>query len=172
MAKNFIWGEGWVNYSFKVCLDYHLGYFNECKLRTMLISQGRSTKLAIMYSPRRIWHLAFLIISACAMFPESPLTLVAQLDTCAELIKVLRSGGAHLDFRTRDGLTALHKAVQTHNHVALTVSWCTFPPTRTIQRKTHPYTTHRKLLGVCAHMSVIFHVLSADIVGSGGVSRL
>uniref|UniRef100_A0A8C1Y3X8 SH3 and multiple ankyrin repeat domains 3b n=1 Tax=Cyprinus carpio TaxID=7962 RepID=A0A8C1Y3X8_CYPCA len=51
---------------------------------------------------------------------ESPLTLVAQLDTCAELIKVLRSGGAHLDFRTRDGLTALHKAVQTHNHVALT----------------------------------------------------
>ncbi|XP_050963467.1 SH3 and multiple ankyrin repeat domains protein 3 isoform X4 [Labeo rohita] len=51
---------------------------------------------------------------------ESPLTLVAQLDTCADLIKVLRSGGAHLDFRTRDGLTALHKAVQTHNHVALT----------------------------------------------------
>lgn len=56
------------------------------------------------------------------MFPESPLTLGAQLDTCAELIKVLRSGGAHLDFRTRDGLTAMHKAVQTHNHVALTVS--------------------------------------------------
>ncbi|XP_067284145.1 SH3 and multiple ankyrin repeat domains protein 3 isoform X5 [Pseudorasbora parva] len=51
---------------------------------------------------------------------ESPLTLVAQLDTCADLIKVLRSGGAHLDFRTRDGLTALHKAIQTHNHVALT----------------------------------------------------
>ncbi|XP_073803152.1 SH3 and multiple ankyrin repeat domains protein 3 isoform X10 [Danio rerio] len=51
---------------------------------------------------------------------ESPLTLVAQLDTCADLIKVLRSGGAHLDFRTRDGLTALHKAAQTHNHVALT----------------------------------------------------
>ncbi|XP_057179524.1 SH3 and multiple ankyrin repeat domains protein 3 isoform X4 [Triplophysa rosa] len=51
---------------------------------------------------------------------ESPLTLVAQLDSCGDLIKVLRSGGAHLDFRTRDGLTALHKAVQTHNHVALT----------------------------------------------------
>nr|XP_021327197.1 SH3 and multiple ankyrin repeat domains protein 3 isoform X9 [Danio rerio] len=51
---------------------------------------------------------------------ESPLTLVAQLDTCADLIKVLRSGGAHLDFRTRDGLTALHKAAQMHNHVALT----------------------------------------------------
>ncbi|XP_073728454.1 SH3 and multiple ankyrin repeat domains protein 3 isoform X4 [Misgurnus anguillicaudatus] len=51
---------------------------------------------------------------------ESSLTLVAQLDSCADLIKVLRSGGAHLDFRTRDGLTALHKAAQTHNHVALT----------------------------------------------------
>uniref|UniRef100_A0AAR2LAT1 SH3 and multiple ankyrin repeat domains 3b n=1 Tax=Pygocentrus nattereri TaxID=42514 RepID=A0AAR2LAT1_PYGNA len=51
---------------------------------------------------------------------ESPLTLAAQLDSSAELIKVLRSGGAHLDFRTRDGITALHKAVQTHNHVALT----------------------------------------------------
>ncbi|KAI4895621.1 hypothetical protein NFI96_028071 [Prochilodus magdalenae] len=51
---------------------------------------------------------------------ESPLTLAAQIDSSADLIKVLRSGGAHLDFRTRDGITALHKAVQTHNHVALT----------------------------------------------------
>ncbi|KAL2103022.1 hypothetical protein ACEWY4_002190 [Coilia grayii] len=51
---------------------------------------------------------------------ESPLTLAAQLDSCADLIKVLRSGGAHLDFRTRDGITALHKAVQSRNHVALT----------------------------------------------------
>ncbi|XP_028811419.1 SH3 and multiple ankyrin repeat domains protein 3 isoform X3 [Denticeps clupeoides] len=51
---------------------------------------------------------------------ESPLTLAAQLDSSADLIKVLRSGGAHLDFRTRDGITALHKAVQTRNHIALT----------------------------------------------------
>ncbi|XP_047660250.1 SH3 and multiple ankyrin repeat domains protein 3 isoform X3 [Tachysurus fulvidraco] len=51
---------------------------------------------------------------------ESPLTLAAQLESSADLIKVLRSGGAHLDFRTRDGITALHKAVQTHNHIALT----------------------------------------------------
>ncbi|XP_031438337.1 SH3 and multiple ankyrin repeat domains protein 3 isoform X2 [Clupea harengus] len=51
---------------------------------------------------------------------ESPLTLAAQLDSCADLIKVLRNGGAHLDFRTRDGITALHKAVQSRNHVALT----------------------------------------------------
>ncbi|XP_063073428.1 SH3 and multiple ankyrin repeat domains protein 3 isoform X2 [Engraulis encrasicolus] len=51
---------------------------------------------------------------------ESPLTLAAQLDSCADVIKVLRNGGAHLDFRTRDGITAVHKAVQSRNHVALT----------------------------------------------------
>ncbi|KAL0968368.1 hypothetical protein UPYG_G00265960 [Umbra pygmaea] len=50
---------------------------------------------------------------------ECPLTLASQLEGCAELIKVLKSGGAHLDFRTREGLTALHKAVRTKNHTAL-----------------------------------------------------
>ncbi|XP_035258013.1 SH3 and multiple ankyrin repeat domains protein 3-like isoform X3 [Anguilla anguilla] len=50
---------------------------------------------------------------------ECPMTMAAQLEGCAELIKVLKSGGAHLDFRTRDGITALHKAVRTKNHTAL-----------------------------------------------------
>uniref|UniRef100_A0A3Q1FUX8 SH3 and multiple ankyrin repeat domains protein 3 n=1 Tax=Acanthochromis polyacanthus TaxID=80966 RepID=A0A3Q1FUX8_9TELE len=50
---------------------------------------------------------------------ECPLTLAAQLEGCAELIKVLKSGGAHLDFRTKDGITALHKAVRSKNHTAL-----------------------------------------------------
>ncbi|XP_061577980.1 SH3 and multiple ankyrin repeat domains protein 3 isoform X4 [Cololabis saira] len=50
---------------------------------------------------------------------ECPLTHAAQLEGCAELIKVLRSGGAHLDFRTKDGITALHKAVRSKNHTAL-----------------------------------------------------
>ncbi|XP_049339629.1 SH3 and multiple ankyrin repeat domains protein 3 isoform X3 [Astyanax mexicanus] len=50
---------------------------------------------------------------------ECPLTMAAQLEGCAELIKVLKGGGAHLDFRTRDGITALHKAVRTKNHTAL-----------------------------------------------------
>lgn len=53
---------------------------------------------------------------------ECPLTMAAQLEGCAELIKVLKGGGAHLDFRTRDGITALHKAVRTKNHTALIVS--------------------------------------------------
>uniref|UniRef100_A0A087YJ44 SH3 and multiple ankyrin repeat domains 3a n=1 Tax=Poecilia formosa TaxID=48698 RepID=A0A087YJ44_POEFO len=50
---------------------------------------------------------------------ECPLTLAAQLEGCAELIKVLKNGGAHLDFRTKDGITALHKAVRSKNHTAL-----------------------------------------------------
>ncbi|XP_029552455.1 SH3 and multiple ankyrin repeat domains protein 3-like [Salmo trutta] len=53
---------------------------------------------------------------------ECPLTMASQLEGCAELIKVLKSGGAHLDFRTQDGITALHKAVRTKNHTALIVS--------------------------------------------------
>lgn len=59
------------------------------------------------------------VVSLCA---ECPLTMASQLEGCAELIKVLKNGGAHLDFRTRDGITALHKAVRTKNHTALIVS--------------------------------------------------
>ncbi|KAM6895330.1 LOW QUALITY PROTEIN: SH3 and multiple ankyrin repeat domains protein 3 [Xenentodon cancila] len=51
---------------------------------------------------------------------ECPLTLAVQLEDSCELIKVLRSGGAHLDFRTRDGITALHRAVLCRNSSALT----------------------------------------------------
>ncbi|MGH0127612.1 UNVERIFIED_CONTAM: hypothetical protein FKN15_035252 [Acipenser sinensis] len=50
---------------------------------------------------------------------ECPLTMAAQLEGCVDLIKVLKSGSAHLDFRTRDGMTALHKAVRAKNHTAL-----------------------------------------------------
>lgn len=52
---------------------------------------------------------------------ETPLTLAAQLDEPAEVIKALRNGGAHLDFRARDGMTALHKAARARNQVALKV---------------------------------------------------
>ncbi|XP_056133998.1 SH3 and multiple ankyrin repeat domains protein 3 isoform X3 [Lampris incognitus] len=51
---------------------------------------------------------------------ECPLTLAVQLEDSCELIKVLRSGGVHLDFRTRDGITALHRAVLCRNAPALT----------------------------------------------------
>ncbi|XP_068922656.1 SH3 and multiple ankyrin repeat domains protein 2 isoform X1 [Petaurus breviceps papuanus] len=50
---------------------------------------------------------------------ETPLTLAAQLDNSVELIKALKNGGAHLDFRAKDGMTALHKAARAKNQVAL-----------------------------------------------------
>ncbi|XP_023381894.1 SH3 and multiple ankyrin repeat domains protein 3-like [Pteropus vampyrus] len=50
---------------------------------------------------------------------QTPLTLAAQLDDPVEVIKALRNGGAHLDFRAKDGMTALHKAVRASNQVAL-----------------------------------------------------
>ncbi|XP_036076305.1 SH3 and multiple ankyrin repeat domains protein 2 isoform X2 [Rousettus aegyptiacus] len=50
---------------------------------------------------------------------ETPLTLAAQLADPVEVIKALKNGGAHLDFRAKDGMTALHKAVRASNPVAL-----------------------------------------------------
>ncbi|XP_062298344.1 SH3 and multiple ankyrin repeat domains protein 1-like [Scomber scombrus] len=50
---------------------------------------------------------------------ESPLTVAAQSGLAVEGIRVLVQGGAHLDFRSRDGLTAVHKAVRVHNHTGL-----------------------------------------------------
>ncbi|XP_074522965.1 SH3 and multiple ankyrin repeat domains protein 2-like [Halichoeres trimaculatus] len=50
---------------------------------------------------------------------ESPLTFAAHLDNMVEMIKVLRNGGAHLDFRAKDGMTSLHKAARSKNQVTL-----------------------------------------------------
>ncbi|XP_053779660.1 SH3 and multiple ankyrin repeat domains protein 2 isoform X3 [Desmodus rotundus] len=50
---------------------------------------------------------------------ETPLTLAAQLADPVEVIKALRNGGAHLDFRAKDGMTALHRAARARNQVAL-----------------------------------------------------
>ncbi|XP_062350296.1 SH3 and multiple ankyrin repeat domains protein 2 isoform X1 [Cinclus cinclus] len=50
---------------------------------------------------------------------ETPLTLAAQLDNTVEVIKALKNGGAHLDFRAKDGMTALHKAARAKNQIAL-----------------------------------------------------
>lgn len=57
----------------------------------------------------------------CFVFPECPLTFAAHLDGVVEMIKLLRNGGAHLDFRAKDGMTALHKAARSKNQVTLTV---------------------------------------------------
>ncbi|XP_067413625.1 SH3 and multiple ankyrin repeat domains protein 2 [Emydura macquarii macquarii] len=50
---------------------------------------------------------------------ETPLTLATQHDNSVEVIKALKNGGAHLDFRAKDGMTALHKAARAKNQVTL-----------------------------------------------------
>uniref|UniRef100_A0A8C6Y9Y8 SH3 and multiple ankyrin repeat domains protein 1 n=1 Tax=Naja naja TaxID=35670 RepID=A0A8C6Y9Y8_NAJNA len=50
---------------------------------------------------------------------ETPLTLAAQLDGTIDVIRLLCLGGAHIDFRARDGATALHRAVCSHHYSAL-----------------------------------------------------
>uniref|UniRef100_A0A3Q1GXJ0 SH3 and multiple ankyrin repeat domains 1 n=1 Tax=Acanthochromis polyacanthus TaxID=80966 RepID=A0A3Q1GXJ0_9TELE len=50
---------------------------------------------------------------------ETPLSVAMQAGLSVEGIRVLVQGGTHLDFRSRDGFTALHKAVRAHNHAGL-----------------------------------------------------
>lgn len=49
---------------------------------------------------------------------ETPMTLAALQDN-AELVGVLVEGGAHMEFRARDGLTPLHKAAIRGMHRSL-----------------------------------------------------
>ena len=58
-------------------------------------------------------------LSPC--LPETPLTLAAQTEGSVEVIRTLCLGGAHIDFRARDGMTALHKAACARHCLALTV---------------------------------------------------
>lgn len=88
-------------------------YFTGGESKKKLQTYKTPLKLS-SYAPKKS-----TVVSVCA---ECPLTMASQLEGCAELIKVLKNGGAHLDFRTRDGITALHKAVRTKNHTALIVS--------------------------------------------------
>ncbi|XP_022111184.1 SH3 and multiple ankyrin repeat domains protein 3-like isoform X4 [Acanthaster planci] len=46
---------------------------------------------------------------------ETPLTVAASMKNSEEVIQALISGGAHLDYRARDGKTAFHKAVKSGN---------------------------------------------------------
>uniref|UniRef100_A0A8C5D3V5 SH3 and multiple ankyrin repeat domains protein 2-like n=1 Tax=Gouania willdenowi TaxID=441366 RepID=A0A8C5D3V5_GOUWI len=51
---------------------------------------------------------------------ESPLTFAAHLDNMVDITKVLKNGGAHLDYRAKDGMTAVHKAARSKNVIILT----------------------------------------------------
>ncbi|KAK5850670.1 hypothetical protein PBY51_001528 [Eleginops maclovinus] len=50
---------------------------------------------------------------------ETPLSVAMQFGLPVEGIRLLILGGAHLDFRCRDGFTPMHKAVRAHNHAGL-----------------------------------------------------
>ncbi|XP_076349043.1 uncharacterized protein LOC143246344 isoform X2 [Tachypleus tridentatus] len=55
----------------------------------------------------------------CPESGESPLMLATALPQPAAMIMELVNGGAHLDFRMKDGRTALHRAVERDNYEAL-----------------------------------------------------
>lgn len=57
----------------------------------------------------------------CVCFVETPLTFAAHLYNVEQVIVVLKQGGAHLDFRSQDGMTALHHAVRAKNQATLKV---------------------------------------------------
>ena len=50
---------------------------------------------------------------------ETPLTIAASLAEPRNMIMALCSGGAHLDFRSRDSLTPMHKAAVIGNDKAI-----------------------------------------------------
>uniref|UniRef100_A0A3P8VH53 SH3 and multiple ankyrin repeat domains protein 1-like n=1 Tax=Cynoglossus semilaevis TaxID=244447 RepID=A0A3P8VH53_CYNSE len=55
-------------------------------------------------------------------YQDTALSLAVQCEPGGgESIRVLVDGGAHIDFRAKDGLTPLHKAVRGHRHTALLV---------------------------------------------------
>lgn len=59
----------------------------------------------------------------CVCLPETALSLAVQCEPGGgEAIRVLVEGGAHIDFRAKDGLTPVHKAVRGHRHTALLVN--------------------------------------------------
>lgn len=52
---------------------------------------------------------------------ETPLTLAASLQRPRQIMMTLVSAGAHIDFRDKDGLTAMHIAARLGNRDAIRV---------------------------------------------------
>lgn len=81
------------------------------------------------------------LLHLCLSPVETPLTLAVQCEPGGgEAIRGLVLGGAHLDFRSKDGLTPLHKAVRSHCHTALLVNTHTPPYTHIYELKEHVWT--------------------------------
>lgn len=72
-----------------------------------------------MYTEEIILKLANFFV----LFSETPLTVACSIKggRCREMVLALVGGGAHLDFRNKKGMTALHKAVLAKNMMAVKV---------------------------------------------------
>ena len=69
---------------------------------------------------RRHWLLSRCLMMDMLSPPaETPLTLTSKLKSPSRVILTLVNGGAIVDYRTVEGATALHKAVERNNFEAL-----------------------------------------------------
>lgn len=66
------------------------------------------------------WLLDLTKFHTFIFFPETPLTLATKLKKCSKILMNLVNGGAILDFRTKDGATSMHRAVEHNNVEAVT----------------------------------------------------
>ena len=69
--------------------------------------------------------ISHIHIAVClAHTPDTPLGLVCGRGGQVQLLTPLLTGGAHIDFRGKEGLTALHRAAIGGNDQAINVSVC------------------------------------------------
>lgn len=72
--------------------------------KLIFYSKEKPSRARLAQSPK-IWGLPFSI-------SETPLTLATTLKKPSKVIIALVNGGALLDYRTKEGLTAMHRAVE------------------------------------------------------------
>uniref|UniRef100_A0A3P9J3E0 SH3 and multiple ankyrin repeat domains 1 n=1 Tax=Oryzias latipes TaxID=8090 RepID=A0A3P9J3E0_ORYLA len=65
------------------------------------------------------WLIGIFTCLHIMLDSETPLSVAMQSGLSADGIRLLVLGGAHMDFRSRDGSTAMHKTVKAHNHAGL-----------------------------------------------------
>lgn len=102
------------------------------KFQTLIKHLKLNIKTLKLLETSVFWQWCFLLPGSLVLIPaESPLTFAVHLDNIVDIIKLLKNGGAHLDFRAKDGMTALHKAARSKNQVTLLVNeqsllflWC------------------------------------------------
>ena len=72
----------------------------------------------ICYNRACAWYLFYCISLS---FLETPMTMASTLSKPRQMLLTLVSGGAHLDFRNKAGLTPMHRAAREGNKDACRV---------------------------------------------------